>query len=223
MICAALFSGGKDSTLAARIAEEKGYQLSYLVSMKSTNPDSYMFHTANIELTKLQAQAWGVEHIVGLTSGIKEKEIEDLRKLLMGLEIEAVVSGAIASNYQRTRVDSLCKDLEITHYSPLWRRNREDLLREIIQRGMKVIFTAVAAQGLDKRWLGRKLNNESIKELLRLNTMYGLDPCGEGGEYESIVLDAPWFNESIGFNVADTTWDGMSGRLFIRDAHLTKK
>ena len=223
MKLAALFSGGKDSTLAAKIVEETGHQLKYLVTIRSSNPDSYMFHTANIDVTELQAESWGIEHVITDTSGVKEKELNDLRDVLSTLDVDGVVTGAIASNYQKVRVDRLCSELNLKHHSPLWGFERSRVLNEIISRDMEVVFTAVAAQGLDKEWLGRRLEKGSIDELLRLNKLYGVDPCGEGGEYETIVLDAPWFREALVYDKAEKIWDGLSGRLLIRDARLTKK
>ena len=220
---AVLFSGGKDSTLAARLAEEDGYQVPYLVTMKSGNPDSYMFHTVNVDVAGLQAEAWGKQWVQTWTAGEKEKELDDLKATLEGLPIEGVVSGAIASSYQRDRVERICDELGLTHLSPLWGRGREELLRLVLNKGMKIIFTAVAARGLDESWLGRRLNESALKDLLALSRDYGVDPCGEGGEYESMVLDAPWFSKEIVVSKADKTWDGVSGRYIIMEARLHGK
>jgi diphthine-ammonia ligase len=223
MRLAALFSGGKDSTLAARLAEEDGHQVPILVTMRSGNPDSYMFHTVNVDVAGLQAEAWGKQWVQAWTAGEKEKELNDLKAALEGLPIEGVVSGAIASSYQRDRVERICGELGLTHLSPLWGRGREELLRLVLSKGMKVIFTAVAAQGLDESWLGRRLDESALKELLALSRDYGVDPCGEGGEYESIVLDAPWFRRKVVVSEAERTWDGVSGRYVIKEAHLRGK
>ena len=223
MRLAALFSGGKDSTLAARLAEEDGHQVSYLVTMRSGNPDSYMFHTVNVEVAGLQAEAWGKQWVQAWTAGEKEKELDDLKAALDGLPVEGVVSGAIASSYQRDRVERVCGELGLTLLSPLWGRGREELLRLVLDKGMKVIFTAVAAQGLDESWLGRRLDEVAVKELLALSRDYGVDPCGEGGEYESLVLDAPWFRRKVVVSEAERTWDGVSGRYVIREARLSGK
>ncbi len=223
MRVAALFSGGKDSTLAARLTEEDGHQVPILVTMRSGNPDSYMFHTVNVDAAGLQAEAWGKQWVQAWTAGEKEKELDDLKATLEGLPIEGVVSGAIASSYQRDRVERICGELELTHLSPLWGRGREELLRLVLNKGMKIIFTAVAARGLDESWLGRRLNESALKDLLALSRDYGVDPCGEGGEYESMVLDAPWFSKEIVVSKADKTWDGVSGRYVIMEARLHGK
>ncbi len=223
MRVAALFSGGKDSCYAARLAEEECHDLNYLVSMRSENPDSYMFHTVNIRLTELQAYAWGKEHVEARTRGVKEKELVDLKRCLMGLDIEGVVTGAVASTYQRERVDRICGELGLEHITPLWGRERVGLLNEMLRRGMIIVFSAVAAQGLDQKWLGRKLDRQALNSLVQLRERYGVDPCGEGGEYESLVLDAPWFRFRIEVKEAERSWDGVSGRYRVAEADLRPK
>lgn len=223
MRLAALFSGGKDSTYAARLMELEGYDVQYLVSMRSKNPDSYMFHTINIGLTELQAYAWGKEHVEAETRGVKEQELDDLKRCLKGLDIEGVVTGAIASSYQRERVDRICDELGLEHVSPLWGRERVGLLNEMLSRGMVIVFSAVAAQGLDQKWLGAKLDRQAVNRLVQLMDRYGVDPCGEGGEYESLVLDAPWFRYRIEVKKAERSWDGVSGRYRVVEADLRPK
>jgi ABC transporter with metal-binding/Fe-S-binding domain ATP-binding protein len=223
MRIAALFSGGKDSVYSAKLAEEMGHNVDFLVSLRSSNPDSYMFHTINQHLTLLQAEAMGKTIIVSFTPGIKEEELVNLETVLSGLKIEGIVTGAISSNYQKTRVDRICERLDILHISPLWGRERIPIIEEMLEKGMDIIISAVAAQGLDKSWLGKKLDYNAIGELKLLNEKFGIDVCGEGGEYESLVLDAPWFGKPMKILKASLSWDGMSGRFLVEEAKLGVK
>jgi len=223
MRLAGLLSGGKDSVYAAHLAQEQGHTLEYLVSLRSKNPDSYMFHTVNIDLTGLQAEAWGIQYVSAETMGVKEEELRDLKKALEKLDIDGVITGAIASKYQADRIDRLCEELDLHHFHPLWGRDREKLLYEMQQSGMNIIFSAVAAYGLDQNWLGQPLTAQRIRKLKELNQKYGVDMCGEGGEYESLVIDAPWFTHRININAAKKTWDGSSGRYNIMEACLKPK
>lgn len=223
MRLAGLLSGGKDSVYAAHHAQTHGHTLTHLVSLRSQNPDSYMFHTVNIDLTRLQAQAWNTPYIEAETQGIKEKELQDLKKTLEPLTIDGVITGAIASQYQAQRIDNLCKELNLHHYHPIWGTNRETLLHDMLDAGMNIIFTAVAAHGLDKTWLGQTLTPERINQLRKLNQKYQVDIAGEGGEYETLVIDAPWFNQKIKIQSAEKTWDGVSGRYNIKEATLYPK
>jgi ABC transporter with metal-binding/Fe-S-binding domain ATP-binding protein len=217
-----LLSGGKDSVYAAYIAQ-LDHTLVYFVSIRSENPDSYMFHTVNINLTKLQAEAWNIPYLEGKTKGVKEEELTDLKTAIEKLEVDGVITGAIASKYQADRINNLCKELNLYHHHPLWGKDRETLLNEILKSGMRVIFTAVAAQGLDHSWLGKPLTSERIVKLKEINQEYGVDMCGEGGEYESLVVDAPWFNKCIRIRSAQKNWDGIRGCYDIIDACLERK
>ena len=223
MRLAGLLSGGKDSIYAAHLAQQEGHTLSYLVSLRSENPDSYMFHTVNIDITRLQADAWGIPYVAAETKGVKEEELTDLKKALGELDIDGVITGAIASQYQAARIDKLCEELGLTHFHPLWGMDREQLLNEMLDSCMKVIFSAVAAHGLTQKWLGEPLTPKIIVQLRELHTRYGVDMCGEGGEYESLVTDAPWFTQRIRISEAEKTWDGTSGRYHIQEAVLEPK
>jgi len=219
---AALFTGGKDSTYAAHLAEDLG-ELRYLVTMIPQREDSWMFHTVNIGLASLIAEAYGVEHVAASTSGVKEEELQDLRRVLESLDVDAVVSGAIASNYQRRRIDKLCQQLGLKHITPLWGRKPAELLKEMLEAGLRIMVTGVAALGLDERWLGRIIDEEALRELLELNRRYGINVCGDGGEMETLVMDAPWFRCRVEILEAERLWDGVRGVYHIRRAELIPK
>jgi len=219
---AALFTGGKDSTYAAHLAEDLG-ELRYLVTMIPQREDSWMFHTVNIGLASLIAEAYGVEHVAASTSGVREEELQDLKRVLEDLDIDAVVSGVIASNYQRRRIDKLCRQLGLRHITPLWGREPAELLGEMLEAGLRIMVTGVAALGLDERWLGRILDEEALGELVELNRRYGINVCGDGGEMETLVLDAPWFRYRVEIIEAERLWDGVRGVYHIRRAELIPK
>lgn len=224
MKLATLFSGGKDSTYASYLAELSGNQIEFLVTVMPLRDDSYMYHSINVQLTRYQAIALNKRHILTKSSGCKESELEDLRRILEDLDIDGVVSGAIASKYQKSRIDNICKELNLHHFSPLWGKCRLELLNEMITRAhMSIIVTEVAALGLDKNWLGKQLNKPMLEKLIVLNQKYGIDLCGEGGEYETLVLDAPWFNKKIKILDASFRWDDFHGTYLINKAKLVEK
>jgi ABC transporter with metal-binding/Fe-S-binding domain ATP-binding protein len=220
MRLASLFSGGKDSTYATHLADEGGDEVACLVTMRSRREDSWMFHTVNIDLAPMVAEAFGIEIVTAETGGEKETELEDLVEVLGGLEVEGLVSGAIASTYQRRRVDRICEELGLVQVAPLWGRDGFDLLGEMISEGLVVIVTAVAARGLDQSWLGRVLDMEAAEELRELNERFGVDVCGEGGEMETLVLDAPWFQRRLDIVNARPVWDGVRGSYLVEEARL---
>jgi len=219
MRLASLFSGGKDSTYASFIASREG-EIAYLVTVKPRREDSWMFHTVNLHLVPLLAEAQGLELVPVESSGEKEKELEDLKQALGGLDIDGIVSGAIASSYQKERVDVICDELGLVHVSPLWGRSSPELLDEVLEAGMEVVVTAVAAMGLDERWLGRVLDLDAAEELKELSLRHGFDVCGEGGEMETLVVDAPWFGERLEIVEARREWDGVRGSYVVEEARL---
>ena len=223
MRLAALFSGGKDSTYAVQQARENWHEVSYLLTMLPARDDSWMFHTVNIALAPLVAQAIGIDSVVVDTSGEKEEELRDLMSAMEGLEVDGLVTGAIASSYQRSRVDAICRELEIEHVAPLWGRESSELAHEMIENGMSIIITAVAAMGLDEAWLGRTLDGDALEELNSISRRYGVDVCGEGGEMETLVLDAPWFTSRLEIVDARSEWDGVRGSLHVKEARLIQK
>ncbi|MCW4026596.1 MAG: diphthine--ammonia ligase, partial [Candidatus Bathyarchaeota archaeon] len=120
MNVAALVSGGKDSALALYRVLESGHNVRYLVTMIPRREDSWMFHYPNIRLTGLFAEAVGIPLVRSETSGIKEEELEDLRELLATLDVEGIVSGAVFSEYQKSRIDRVCRELGFKSVAPLW-------------------------------------------------------------------------------------------------------
>jgi len=224
MRLAVLFSGGKDSLFATYLAMKQGHEINYLVTIFPESKESWMFHHPCLELTKLQAKALGIKQIIGQTKGEKEKELEDLKKALMKIrnKIDGIVSGAIASTYQKSRIDKICEDIGIRSVAPLWQKNHRELLEEEI-RYMEIMVTGVYSEGLDKCWLGRMLDEKCLNELVELNKRYGVNLCGEGGEYETFVLDSPVFKKKIVVESWHKVWEGNSGYIVIDKADLVKK
>jgi ABC transporter with metal-binding/Fe-S-binding domain ATP-binding protein len=226
MRAAILFSGGKDSTMAAYEAMRDGWQVEYLLSMHSTNPHSYMFHVPNIHLTQLLSQALEIPLIQAETPGEKEEELKDLKKALLKLKergVDAIFTGAIASEYQKSRIDHLCQRVGLESHAPLWHRDPEEYMREVIELGFEVIITSVAAEGLDESWLGRIIDENLLGELKELHDKHGLHMAFEGGEAETLVLNGPMFKKKLNILKSKTVWNRDSGYLVIEDAHLQDK
>lgn len=197
----ALLSSGKDSIYAAYTMIKQNYEVGCFITIKSSNPDSYMFHTPTIDMVKLQAESMKIPLIIQDTKGEKEKELEDLKKAIKkakeDYKIEGVVTGALFSNYQRDRIEKICDELSLKIFSPLWHINQETEMREIIREGFEFIMTKIAAEGLNKNWLNKKVDNEMIDKLVELKNKISLNVAGEGGEFETLVLDGPIFNKRI--------------------------
>lgn len=196
-----LFSGGKDSTYALYLAKKQGYEISCLISIVSENRNSYMFHTPSILSTEIQAEEMNIPLILYKTKGKKELELKDLKsaikKAIEEYEIEGIVTGAVESVYQASRIQKICNELDIECFNPLWQKDQFELIEDLIKNKFKVIITGVFAFPLNKSWLGRKIDKKFINDMKIFNKKYKISPAGEGGEFESFVLDCPLFKESV--------------------------
>lgn len=223
MRVAVLATGGKDSTLALYRVIKEGYEVECIVCMIPLREDSWMFHYPNIHLIDLFAEAVEIPLVKAETAGIKEKEVEDLKRLIATLDVEGVVSGAIASNYQRARIEKICEQLKLKCIAPLWHEDPLGMLKEILELNFEVIITGVCAYGFSKKWLGRKLDESTIADLVELNKQYGVSLVGEGGEYETLVVDAPFFKKRIRIVEAERVWKDQSGYFLVTKAELEDK
>lgn len=220
---AALFTGGKDSTRALQIALEEGLDVKHLVTILPQREDSWMYHSAALNVIDLLSEALGIPLIKQPSSGIKEEEVKDLYRALSGLDVKVVVSGVVASLYQRRRIEEVCKRLGLRLYTPLWGVNEDEYLEGLISEGYEVIFVSVSALGLDERWLGRRLDEEALRDLRRLRRLYSLSLALEGGEAETLVLDSPIHKKRLVVEEAEKKWLGRSGVLKVLRARLEEK
>ncbi len=220
---AALITGGKDSALALHRALKEGHEVKCLVTVLPQREDSWMFHYPNIHLTPLFAESTGIPLVRGETTGMKETELEDLKRLLAALNIEGVVSGAISSRYQKSGIDRICRELSLESIAPLWGEDPKRLLMEMIDLGFEVIVVGVYAYGFDQGWLGRKIDQTAVNDLTELNKRYQISLVGEGGEYETLVLDAPFFRKRMQLIETEKVWEGQSGCLLVKRAALISK
>ena len=221
-----LFSGGKDSTLALHVAAEHE-TINSLITLLSKNKESYMFHTPNIELTRLQAEALRLPLITRTTEGRKEEELTDLEQAIAEavskFHIEGVVTGAVESVYQSTRIQRICHRLNVWCFNPLWKRNQKELLEELIEKRFKVMISGVFAYPLDESWLGKQIDLELVGKLVELEKKFGISPSGEGGEIETTVLDAPMFKKKIEIVEYEVKAKGNSGVFAVKSARLVPK
>ena len=221
-----LFSGGKDSTLALHLAAEKE-EVVCLITILSKNKESFMFHTPNIDISALQAEALGLPQITKTTEGEKENELLDLEDAIAQaarkFQIEGVVTGAIESVYQAERVQRICHRLGLWCFNPLWKHDQKALLEELLEKQFKVIISGVFAYPLDEKWLGKQIDTKLIDRIVDLQQKYGLSPSGEGGEIETTVLDAPLFKKKIEVLDFSVEAKGNSGVFIIKQARLVSK
>jgi asparagine synthase (glutamine-hydrolysing) len=197
----ALVSGGKDSIYAMHVMMRQNYKVECMITLRSRNPDSFMFHTPAIDLVKLQAKSIGIPLVEQDTEGEKEKELDDLKHALekarQKYQIEGIATGALFSNYQRDRIEKVADSLGLKIFAPLWHMDQETEMRQIIDSGFSFIITKVACEGLDKSWLGKPVTHKDIDKLVELNQRIGINIAFEGGEAETLMIDGPIFKKKI--------------------------
>ncbi|CCL99449.1 uncharacterized protein FIBRA_01467 [Fibroporia radiculosa] len=251
----ALLSGGKDSCYNLLHCARNGHQLAAAASLGpgqgKEEIDSYLYQTVGQDAIELVARALDVPLYRRVISGMALEqgseyghrdpsrgvgvigdETEDLHALLSLVkdrhpDVEGVSVGAILSNYQRVRVEHVCRRLALTPLCYLWQRDQSELLAEMIEAGMEAILIKVAGIGLTVKHLGKNLA-EMQQTLLKLNDLYGSHICGEGGEYETLTLDCPLFKQRISIQDTETVvhTDGdfaVVAYLRIKDAVLKSK
>lgn len=211
-----LFSGGKDSVLTAWLLKKEGHNLSCLISVWSSNDYSFMFHTPAVGLTKRQAELMGVPLIIQRTKGEKEIELKDLEiaiiEAVTKYSIKGIGVGAVASRYQKERVEKICKKLNIKCFSPLWGMDQKEILEILVKNNFEVILSGVAAYPFDKGWVGKKIDKSFIEEIVKLNEKFGVNLAGEGGEFESLVINGPIFKKKLEVKLKKVVGEGNEWR-----------
>lgn len=248
---AALISGGKDSCYNIFQSMQQGHVLVCLIHLippesgtALEESNSFMYQTAGSGVVSAYAECFGVEIFQYVITGSSLRtsleyvyeeigdEVEDLYQAILTAktkfpDLEGIACGAILSNYQRNRVENVCQRLNLRVISYLWQRDQQEVLNEMLfAHHMQIILVKVAGAGLDPY---KHLNKDLASlypTLLALHGKYGLDLCGEGGEYESLVLDAPFFLKKIIIDETEVIIDDNDpsvGNLFIKAWHLEEK
>ena len=132
MRLASLFSGGKDSAFSLYVAEQMGHEVPYVVNILPEEKESWLFHVPNVSCVPQMAEAMGKELVVGRSRGSEDSDMEGLRQALDGLDVDGVVSGAVWSDYQWDRMNIICGDLGLKFVAPMWRKDQDLLLDEIV-------------------------------------------------------------------------------------------
>jgi diphthine-ammonia ligase len=229
-----LFSGGKDSSWALYRALERGLPVERLVTVHPEG-DSYMYHTPATDLTALAAESIGIDLVdvypddfdaaAATDSGAQgDRELEPLEAALTDLRDElgglgGVTAGAVESEYQTSRIRAMADRLDCAVFAPLWQEDPRDLAAAMLSAGFEIRIVQVAAAGLDESWLGRTLDHDALADLERLHEEYGVHILGEGGEFETFVVDGPHMDRRVALE-CEPVWEGTRGHVRVTDASL---
>lgn len=226
MKIAALLSGGKDSLHAASLYENWGWEVAETITIRPSEPDAWMFHTPNLRWVVLQAQAWGKPHREVPVEGTGEAaELEALHHALDGLTargITGVTAGAVESSYQWARLHRVAYDAGVEVFAPLWRVPPLRVVQEEIDAGMDIRLAHVATEALGPDLLGLRLDASLLARLQeRARTVRDFHVAGEGGEYETFVLSAPFFRGQISVLASHVEVHGTAATWVIDGARWT--
>ncbi len=217
-----LYSGGKDSNLALLKAAESGHEVVCLLSLKPVSADSEVFHYPNVELTHLQAKAMDIP-LISVECGDEEEgsllALKDGLRKAKDFGVEGVVTGAIRSTYQASRFQRICYTLDLWCFNPLWLRDEVSILREVVERKFEVVIVRVA--GIKRSFLGRRIDESMIRELKKLKGY--VNPAGEGGEYETLVLNMPLFRRRIVIEDFEIVGKEIDAMMVVKKARLIPK
>ena len=227
MKLAALFSGGKDSTFAIYKEKQNGNDTACAVTVFPQSDESAFLHYPNIDVTKLQVQSMNIPQIFGKTnSNDTEIEMQEIRKLLKQAKkdysIEGIVHGGILSTYQKDRFEKIGSKLDLKIFSPLWKIDQKEYLKNLLESKFHYIITSVSSGGLDESWLGKEITIQDIENLDKLAIKHGFNLSFEGGEAETLVINCPLFLHPVKIINFTKNWDGYRGRFEITEAILEK-
>ncbi len=221
-----LYSGGKDSNFVVYNALREHDVI--LITIIDKNYESMLFHHPNIRYTRLQAEAMRlpiIQHEINSRS--IDEEALSLKSILKeareNYDIRTILSGGIKSRFQNERFKYIANSLDLEYKAPLWLIDENEYMHNLVELGFKIMIVSVSAYGLDSRWLGKILDNISLDRLIELSKRYGFNITFEGGEAESIVIDAPHFKDRLLVNDSKIYWDGIRGTLIIKSIERVKK
>lgn len=225
MDVAILFSGGKDSMFAVDYAMAKGYNIKYLLSVKPTRTDCYLFHFATVEHTPLLASSLGLKHYL-LSCDVAEpkQEAEIVKRFVEEHPVEALILGGIG--LQKTQLGSLreaMQPLGIKVFAAHEGQDHKEVMKQMIEKGFVFMIAQVASDGLNK-WLGKKITSENFNEFVRDSEKYGFHVGGEGGYYDTFTVDSPILKQAVEFSEMEKVMeDKYSGHVVLKDVRLVEK
>lgn len=222
MKVAASWSGGKDSCYACFRAIQEGFEVINLLTMMTRDGKS-KFHMIKADLLDAQAEAFGIPLTKReTTSDTYEQEFKNALQQLKIAGVQGLVTGDIfeVPLHEEGWLNRICREIGLEPIKPLWNRNTKQIFCEFINAGFEAVVVRVNTKLLNLNWLGRRLNEKFFRDIVEIGNV---DPCGEGGEYHTLVTDGPLFNKRIEILESRKTMLDDSGQLEIKQFKVIKK
>lgn len=188
------WSGGKDSCMALYEALRLGYKVTHLVNFISNDDKRVRFHGTNADLIKQQGAAMGITVAQYETTWDGyECDFKAGVRGLLPTGVSGMIFGDIYLEVHREWVERVCGEIGIEAVEPLWGRPTGELLDQFIELGFKAVVVGVNSRYMDEIWVGKAVDGD-FRDYLKRNN---IDPCGENGEYHTVVMDGPLFSRKI--------------------------
>lgn len=199
------WSGGKDccAALDKFLLENPGVTISFLTMMDERHKTYGHFLSENI--LNAQAGAMNLEINFGYSSffDYEEKWSNELRKLKKK-GFTAGIFGDISLVEHYEWIGDIMKGVGMKMLMPLWRQDKFQIVNDFINRGYRAKIISINKTLMDPKYLGYEINIETIDEFKKV----GIDPCGEGGEFHTIVYDGPLFKSPLGLKLGTVIEEG---------------
>lgn len=199
------WSGGKDSCYALIQAIQFGYQPRVLLNV--LNEEGRISRSHGIPAGILQAQARSSRlpiHLISSSWEDYEKLFTDaLVQLRNQYQLSYAIFGDIDLQAHRDWEEKVCNNAGLTAVLPLWKQDRGALVMQMLEAGIKSMIVS-CNETMGDKFIGKMISAGLVSELESL----GIDPCGENGEYHTLVLDCPLFNEGIEVVVREKLFHG---------------
>ncbi|MFC2012354.1 diphthine--ammonia ligase [Chloroflexota bacterium] len=208
------WSGGKDSCFACYQAMQNGLDVRYLVNMMDENAEWSWVHRLSARLMEKQSQAIGIP-LVGRRSTMPTYE-NDFKNVILELKkdgVEGGVFGDIDLDEHREWVERICREGDITPHLPLWGLSQEEIMKDFLNLGFEALIVVTNSEYLGEEWLSKKVDRDFLDHLSELKKTTDITPCGEAGEYHTIVTDGPIFKQRL--EILETVHRYRNGYWFL--------
>ena len=194
----ASWSGGKDSCLACYRAIASGLKVRYLANMVTEDGKRSWSHGLSSELLQVQSRAIGIPLVQRRTTRANyEAEFKAMLRAFRQEGIDGGVFGDIDFNEHREWIDRVCQEVDVVPHLPLWGESQDKIMRDFIDLGFEAVVVAAKADLFGEEILGRKVDLDFIRHLGELRETKEITPCGEAGEYHTLVINGPIFQKRL--------------------------
>jgi diphthine-ammonia ligase len=189
----ASWSGGKDCCLALNRALAGGLDVRYLANTVTADGQRSCSHGITAAVIRAQAKALGIPILQQPTSGDNYRdEFVRMLKAFKAEGIEGGVFGDIDFNAHREWLEGVCRETGIVPHLPLWLEDQLKLMEEFIDAGFIAVIVAAKADLFGEEVLGKKIDRAFLAALGK-----DITPCGEAGEFHTLVIDGPVFKKRL--------------------------